>query len=125
VSNIQKWGYNMQAVTATEAKNNFGDLMSAIENGPVSITRNGRAVATLSAVVAPKPAMSEVAINKLLTLYADGLLSRHDIQDETGLAFDEVLKKVALLGLTLPIVRTFDQYDDVQKALYNEVFAHE
>jgi prevent-host-death family protein len=113
----------MQTVTATEAKNNFGNLMSAIESGPVSITRNGRAVATLSAVKTT-PAMSEAAINKLLGLYADGLLSRQDVQDETGLAFDEILEKVALLGLTLPVVRTFDQYDDVQQALYNEVFAH-
>lgn len=115
----------MRTVTATEAKNNFGDLMSAIEIGPVSITRNGRVVATLSAPETVKPVMMENAINKLLTLYADGLLSRHDVQDETGLTFDEILEKVALLGLTLPVVRTFDQYDDVQKALYNEVFAHE
>ncbi|QKE41691.1 MAG: type II toxin-antitoxin system Phd/YefM family antitoxin [Ferrovum myxofaciens] len=115
----------MQTFTATEAKNNFGNLMSAVEKGSVSITRNGRAVAILVAVETGKAPMSEAEIKKLLTLYADGLMSRHDVQDESGLAFDEILERMALFGLTLPIVRTIDRYDASQKALYDEIFSHE
>lgn len=52
-------------------------------------------------------------------------MSRHDVQDESGLAFDEILERMALFGLTLPIVRTIDRYDASQKALYDEIFSHE
>ena len=69
----------MQTVTATDAKNNFGDLMSRIESGPVSITRNGRIVATLSPASPAKTVVSSAEIDKLLALYADGLMNRHDI----------------------------------------------
>jgi prevent-host-death family protein len=112
----------MQTITATEAKNNFGKLMSAIESGPVSITRNGRVVATLSAAESVKATISHAEIDKLLKLYAGGLMSRHDIQGETGLAFDEILEKMALSGLNLPVVRTLYRYNDKQKALYDEIF---
>ena len=115
----------MQTVTATDAKNNFGDLMSRIESGPVSITRNGRIVATLYPASPAKTVVSSAEIDKLLALYADGLMNRHDIQDETGLAFDEILERMALSGLTLPVVRTLDRYNSNQKALYDEIFQHE
>nr|WP_277750972.1 type II toxin-antitoxin system prevent-host-death family antitoxin [Ningiella ruwaisensis] len=32
----------IKAVTATEAKNSFGELLMKAQSGPVSITRNGK-----------------------------------------------------------------------------------
>jgi len=35
-------GVVMKTITATEAQNNFGDLLMSVQAGPVSITRNGK-----------------------------------------------------------------------------------
>ncbi len=32
----------MKTITATEAQNNFGDLLMNVQNEPVAITRNGK-----------------------------------------------------------------------------------
>ena len=113
----------MQTITATEAKNSFGELMSMVEKGPVLITKNGRAVATMLPVIPDKAPLSEKEVNKLLKMYADGFMNRHDTQDETGLTFDEMLLRMQQIGLTLPVVRTYDRYNEKQKALYEEIFS--
>lgn len=114
----------MKTVTATEAKNNFGELMSLAEAGPVSITRNGRVVATLLPATRQENALpGSDAIDEILAMYSKGLIDRHDVQDETGLSFGEILQRMRQSGMTLPIVRTFDRFNDRQKALYNEIFS--
>lgn len=37
----------MKLFTATQAKNNFGDLIEHVGNGPVGVTRNGSVVAVM------------------------------------------------------------------------------
>jgi prevent-host-death family protein len=32
----------MKSITATEAKNNFGDLLMNVQSAPIAITRNGK-----------------------------------------------------------------------------------
>jgi len=32
----------MKSITATEAQNNFGDLLMSVQSEPISITRNGK-----------------------------------------------------------------------------------
>lgn len=112
----------MQTITATDAKNSFGELMSLIEQGPVSITKNGRIVATMSSVKPDKASISEAEIYSFLKMYADGLMDRRDVQDETGLAFDEILQQMRKSELTLPVVRTYNRYNEEQKALYEAIF---
>jgi hypothetical protein len=67
-------------------------------------------------------ARGENEINDLLSKFADGLVDRDDVQDKTGLSWGEILLKMRECGLTLPIVRTYDRYNDAQKVAYNEVF---
>jgi hypothetical protein len=69
-----------------------------------------------------KTLLSDKAIKELLSLYANGLKDRHDVQDETGLSFGEILQKLRAFGLTLPVVRTYDRYNEKQRAIYNELF---
>ena len=35
-------GFRMKSVSATEAKNNFGELLLGAQASPISITRNGK-----------------------------------------------------------------------------------
>lgn len=37
----------MQTMTANQAKQNFGELLDKVQNGPVEITRHGRRVAVM------------------------------------------------------------------------------
>ena len=114
----------MKTMAATDAKNNFGELMALVETGPVSITRNGRVVATLLPANRQAPTqLGDEAIGKLLSMYSKGQIDRYDVQEETGLSFSEILLRLRESGLTLPIVRTFDRFNKKQKALYAEIFS--
>jgi len=113
----------MKSMSATDAKNNFGQLMSLLESGPVSITKNGRVVATVEpAAHLVRNGLSDQAIDELLGMFSKGLVERRDVQDETGMFFGDILTRMRRLGLTLPIVRTFERFNSQQRALYEEIF---
>ena len=115
----------MRTMTATDARNNFNELISLAETEPVSITRNGQVVATLvSAATRWEGAKSsdDTTIARLLNQYSKGSIDRSTVQDETGLSFGEILLWMGALGLSLPVVRTFDRYTEKQKEMYHEVF---
>lgn len=66
--------------------------------------------------------LTEDATHDLLSKFADGLIDRHEVQAKTGLSWGEVLLAIREHGLTLPIVRTYDRYNEAQKAVYKQVF---
>jgi len=114
----------MKSMTATDAKDRFGEMLAVAEREPLSITRNGRVV------VVAMPADSEkrpsgfdpATVDHMLEMYSQGLLGRSECQDATGLAFGEMLQRMGALELTLPVVRTRDRFNAAQNANYEEAF---
>src|ERR1700760_260710 len=87
----------MKRVTATDAKTNLGELLGSLAGGPVEITRNGRPVAILRAPESPNrpPVTDPARIAQLVRNYAAGAIGRRDLQEQTGLAFGEILERLA------------------------------
>jgi antitoxin Phd len=42
IGKLANLGIIMKSITATEAQNNFGDLLMSVQSEPISITRNGK-----------------------------------------------------------------------------------
>jgi prevent-host-death family protein len=114
----------MLSIPSTEAKNRFGELLAAVGDGPVSITRNGRPVAyIIAADEAGSRGLDKPAVKRLIADYANGRVTRARLQEETGLSFGEVLLHLAAAGLPLPVVRTIDRFTPKQRKLYDQMFA--
>ena len=56
----------MKTVTATEAQNNFGDLLMNVQSEPVSITRNGKTKGVLLSTMAYQE-MKQQALQQAIT----------------------------------------------------------
>ena len=77
----------MKSMTASDAKESFGEMLAVAEREPVSITRNGRVV------VVAMPAYSgereqkidPTAVDKLLQMYSEGSVDRSECGNATGL----------------------------------------
>ena len=114
----------MKSMTASDAKESFGEMLAVAECEPVSITRNGRVV------VVAMPAYSgererrldPTAVDRMLQMYSEGSVDRSECRDATGLSFGEMLLRMGELGLPLPIVRTLDRFSPAQRAIYEEAF---
>jgi hypothetical protein len=114
----------MKSMTATDAKDRFGEMLAVAEREPLSIPRNGRVV------VVAMPADSEqrptgidpATVDHKLEMYSQALLGRFECQDATGLAFEEMLLRMGELELTLLVVRTRDRFSAAQRANYEEPF---
>ena len=85
-------------------------------------TQSAQGAGTLPLPANTPAARTEKAVHDLLSKFADGLIDRHEVQDRTGLSWGEVLLAIGKQGLTLPIVRTYDRYNEAQKAAYKEFF---
>lgn len=115
---------DMLSIPSTEAKNRFGELLGSVVDGPVSITRNGKPVAYLVAAgESGNRRLDPAALKRLLADYANGRIARARLQEETGLAFGEILRHLAAAGLKLPVVRTIDRFNAKQRALYEKIFS--
>jgi prevent-host-death family protein len=112
----------MKEIPATEAKNRFGELLSALEQGPVAVTRNGRVIAHVTSARSLAPVTNPEALRELLTRYSQGVLNRRDLQEQTGLSFGEVLQGLGELELSLPRVKTAHRYSAKQRSLHEKVF---
>lgn len=66
--------------------------------------------------------MNESLIAKKIGMYADGEISRLDLQNESGLSFFDILERLTALNLKLPKVDTNPKYNDKQKLIYDEFF---
>ena len=114
----------MKSMTASDAKESFGEMLAVAEREPVSITRNGRVV------VVAMPAYSgererrldPTAVDRMLQMYSEGAVDRSECSDATGLSFGEMLLRMGELGLPLPIVRTLDRFSPAQRLIYEEAF---
>jgi len=114
----------MKSMTATDAKDRFGEMLAVAEREPLSITRNGRVVVVaMPADTEKRPTgIDPATVDHKLEMYSRGLLSRSECQDATGLAFGEMLLRMGALELTLPVVRTRDRFTAVQRANYEGAF---
>jgi prevent-host-death family protein len=113
----------MKTITATDAKNKFGDLMNMIGSGPVSITKNNKVIAILSPVHQEHQSPSPAILDKLLSDYSRGLVARKDVEGMTGLWFGEVVAEMAKRGLSLPIVGSEQKFNASQAALFDRIFS--
>ena len=66
IANMAKRGNKMKTVTATEAQNNFGDLLMNVQSEPVSITRNGKTKGVLLSTMAYQE-MKQQALQQAIT----------------------------------------------------------
>ena len=117
-------GYNMKTISANEAKNKFGSLMSEISAGPIAITKNGKVAAYLT------PSQNDEVhplnieqLDELLKSYASGKITRRNVQEASGLWFSDILEELGRRGLVLPKVDTRVHLNDKQLALFNTIFS--
>lgn len=97
----------IREITASEAKSRLGELLASLPGeGPVTITRNGRAVGILTPAAPNAGAASQnrLQVELLLGLYAKGTLTWRELSRSTGLAYGEVLIELGKRGLALPRV---------------------
>lgn len=111
----------MRSITATEAKNKFGDLMHMVAAGPIAITKNNKIVAILSPISRPNQSPG-FYLDKLLAEYSAGGLSRRELEEATGLCFGDVLSALGERGLSLPRVDSTKGFNPEQMGLLNKVF---
>jgi hypothetical protein len=68
---------------------------------------------------------NERTLESVLRMFSLGLIDRAKAQEETGLSYGEILVKLGEFKLSRPVVRTFNRFNEKQKALYREIFAKE
>ncbi len=112
-----------RSITSSEAKAGLGDLLgSLVAKGPVSITRNGRKIAVLSAPPGRETASEAYRLAELAAVYAAGKLAWREISAETGIAFGDLLAELGRQGLQLP--RVTPEKRPEQVALFNAIMQH-
>lgn len=97
----------LREISASDAKTRLGELLASLPGeGPVTITRNGRAVGVLTAAAPSAGAESQnrLQLELLLGSYAKGTLTWAELSRATGLAYGEVLVELGRRGLALPRV---------------------
>ena len=112
----------MKTISATDAKNKFGDLMNMISAGPIAITKNNKVVAFLMPSPQGQAQPAETYLDKILAEYSTGVVSRKKLEEATGLWFGEILAEMAKRGLALPKVNTAQKFNEKQAALFNQIF---
>ena len=112
----------MKTISATDAKNKFGDLMNMISAGPVAITKNNKVVAVLTPSSQGLAQPSAAYLDTMLAEYSTGAVSRKELEEATGLWFGEILVELSKRGLTLPRVDAAQKFNEKQRALFDRIF---
>ena len=96
----------MKIVSATEAKNRFGDILTeALSTGTVIVTKNGKPALSIAAITPPSSAIPADRKTGLLTSYAQGRLAWSDLRDALGDPwYGDILEALADQGLAPPQV---------------------
>lgn len=116
----------MKTISATDAKNKFGDLMSAISAGPIAITKNGKVAAYLTpSQHAEAHTLSDDQLATVMTSYAAGKITRKMVEETTGMWFGDILAELGRRGLSLPRVDTRTHYNAKQAALFKTIFGEQ
>ena len=114
----------MKTISATEAKNKFGHLMSSISGGSIAITKNGKIAAYLTpSQNNDKQTLTDKQLDKILSAYSAGNVTRRNLEELTGLWFSDILAELELRGLQLPKVDTKVHFNNKQLSLYNSIFS--
>jgi prevent-host-death family protein len=114
----------MKTISATDAKNKFGSLMSAISAGPIAITKNGKIAAYLTPSQNDEDhSLTKEQLDEIINSYASGKITRRNVEEATGLWFSDILEELGRRGLQLPKVDTITHLNDKQLALYNTIFS--
>ena len=116
--------YFMKTISATDAKNKFGSLMSSISAGPIAITKNGKIAAYLTPSQNDENhSLTQEQLDEILNSYTSGKIARRSVEEATGLWFSDILEELGRRGLHLPKVDTRVHLNDKQLALYNTIFS--
>jgi prevent-host-death family protein len=111
----------LRSIPASAAKANLGEVLSSLAtDGGVEITRNGRPIGILTAPEQNIQATSVARLAVLAPLYSSGAISWHQVSDETGAAFGDLLIELGRQNLQLPRVAAKKRPE--QQALLDEVF---
>lgn len=97
----------MRTFTATQAKQNFGELLDAINSDDVSITRNGREIAVVTQSKRNKISSGYLDIatekKRIITGYFNGELPRYKAMRLGGYQwYGELLNDAKRLNITMP-----------------------
>ncbi len=110
--------HTLRTMTSSDAKTNFGEVLSSLNSaGPINITRNGKSVGLLT--LPPALAVDSGRLAALAAAYAQGRVSWHDIAEETGASFGELLLALGLQKLSLPKVTAKKRPEQI--ALLNQM----
>lgn len=94
----------VRTISSSEAKATLGDVLSSLSaQGPIEITRNGKAVGLLTL----PPMVQSVDPGQLTALaiaYAKGLITWPQISEETGASYGELLIALGRNNLSIPRV---------------------
>ena len=95
--------HSVRTISSSDAKANLSDVLSSLNTqGPVEITRNGKAVALLT--LPPVQSVDRGRIAALAIAYSKGLISWPQIAEETGASYGDVLIALGLNNLRVPKV---------------------
>lgn len=108
-----------RSITASDAKARLGEVLASLATeGPVEITRNGRAIGTLAAPRADARA-NRALLTALAPRYAAGDIDWRQVADATCASFGELLVELGEQGLRLPT--SVASKRPAQQALLDEV----
>lgn len=126
----------MKSISATEAKNRFGDLLSEVAKGPVSIEKNGRVVAVVMPASDYERAKDAIALGRIsdridsgdrevlrhLREYSNGKRTRQATIAALGLEnYSQLLKalrRAAIAGPALPKAQQEAMIRDLAKLVH-------
>jgi prevent-host-death family protein len=95
--------HSVRTISSSDAKANLSDVLSSLNTqGPVEITRNGKAVGLLT--LPPVQSVDRGRIAVLAIAYSKGLISWPQIAEETGASYGDVLIALGLNNLRVPKV---------------------
>ena len=114
----------MRTISATEAKNKFGHLMSSISGGSIAITKNGKIAAYLTpSQNNDRQILTDKQLDKILNDYSVGNVTHRNLEELTGLWFSDILAELKHRGLSLPKVDSKVHFNEKQLSLYNSIFS--
>ena len=110
--------HSVRTISSSDAKANLGDVLSSLNTqGPIEITRNGKAVGLLT--LPPAQPMDRGRIAALVIAYSKGMISWPQIAEETGASYGDLLIELGIRNLQLPKVTPKNRPEQI--ALFHQI----
>jgi len=110
--------HSVRTISSSDAKANLSDVLSSLNTqGPVEITRNGKAVGLLT--LPPVQSLDRGRIAALAIAYSKGLISWPQIAEETGASYGDILIALGLNNLRVPKVTPKNRPEQI--ALFHRI----